>query len=520
MQVSLSATNVSKRYGGVVALADGTLDVRSGDVVALIGANGSGKSTLSKILTGVVAPDAGEILLDGKQVNFGSPHAARAQGLTAVYQELSLVPDLTVEENIWLTHEPLRAGFVQRRRARAQTAALLDLFRGTVGATLDPDTPIRELPPDEKQIVEILKAWSIKPRLLILDEATASLDSRQVSRLFELVNDWKRDGLAIVFVSHRMEEIFRVADRAVVLRNGHSVGTLQLADATERDVVNLMIGEGVAGSAVGLALSGEGDDAVRTKPPVEHTAAVRVAAQKLTTATVRGVDLTVHDGELVGLGGLRGQGQEDLLLAIYGALPFGGSLVLGGQPVRFRHPQEAMRQGVAYVPGERNAQGLLDIRSILENLQLPSWGKYGLILRMAAARRDAGDVANDLRLVMAGLDAPVNSLSGGNAQKVVLGKWLLRAPQLLLLNDPTKGVDVGAKAEIYKLLAELRRAGAAILFYSSDDEELLGLCDRVLVLHDGRVRNELVAGENLTRANLIAASVAAESPATHEAEAA
>jgi ribose transport system ATP-binding protein len=202
-----------------------------------------------------------------------------------------------------------------------------------------------------------------------------------------------------------------------------------------------------------------------------------------------------------------------LLLAIYGALPFGGSLTLSGQPVRFRHPQEAMRQGIAYVPGERNAQGLLSIRSILENMQLPSWSKYGLILRMAAARRNAGDVANDLRLVMAGLDAPVSSLSGGNAQKVVIGKWLLRAPQLLLLNDPTKGVDVGAKAEIYKLLAELRRAGAAILFYSSDDEELLGLCDRVHVLHDGRVRTTLVAGDNLTRANLIAASVAAESPA-------
>lgn len=513
MRVSLSATNVSKRYGGVVALADGTLDVRSGDVVALVGANGSGKSTLSKILTGVIAPDAGQILLDGKPVSFGSPHTARAHGLTAVYQELSLVPDLTVEENIWLTHEPLRAGFVRQRTARDRTAALLGLFAGTVGNSLECDTPVRDLPPDEKQIVEILKAWSIGPRLLILDEATASLDSQQVSRLFDLVETWKRDGLAIVFVSHRMEEVFRIADRAVVLRNGHSVGTLQLADARERDVVNLMIGDSAAGVAVNLARSGAPEEPTPGKAQPARPTAVRIAAQRLTTASVRGVDLAVHDGELVGLGGLRGQGQEDLLLAIYGALPFGGNLTLGGQPVRFRHPQEAMRQGVAYVPGERNAQGLLSIRSILENIQLPSWDRYGTPLRMAAARRDAAEVANDLRLVMAGLDAPVSSLSGGNAQKVVLGKWLLRAPQLLLLNDPTKGVDVGAKAEIYKLLAELRRAGAAILFYSSDDEELLGLCDRVLVLHDGRVRAELVAGDSLTRANLIAASVAAETPA-------
>ncbi len=259
-------------------------------------------------------------------------------------------------------------------------------------------------------------------------------------------------------------------------------------------------------------------ESCRRGETADNTRRCAIAAQNLTTASVRGVDLAVHDGELVGLGGLRGQGQEDLLLAIYGALPFGGRLELSGQPVRFKHPQEAMAQGVAYVPGERNAQGLLDIRSILENLQLPSWGKYGLLLRMAAARRDAAAVASDLRLVMAGLDAPVSSLSGGNAQKVVLGKWLLRAPQLLLLNDPTKGVDVGAKAEIYKLLADLRRAGAAILFYSSDDEELLGLCDRVLVLHDGHVRKELVAGSSLTRANLIAASVAAEAADASAAE--
>ncbi len=514
MNVTLSASHVTKRYGGVVALADGSLDVRSGEVVALVGANGSGKSTLSKIITGVVAPDGGQFLLDGAPVAFASPHAARARGVVAVYQELSLVPGMTVEENIWLTHEPLRGRLtVNRRAARARTRALLDLFGGTVRATLAPDALVRELPPDEKQIVEILKAWSVKPRLLILDEATASLDSRQVARLFELVEQHTQQGAGVVFVSHRMDEVSRIGDRAVVLRNGQTVGAVALGEAerarqreTEREIVRLMIGEGAATTASVVQQEAQPRPGAAPGTP----GPVRLAARALQTATLRSVNLEVHDGELIGLGGLRGQGQEELLLAIFGALPYAGQVELAGQPVRFRHPKEAVRQGVAYVPGERNAQGLLSIRSILENLQLPSWSRYGTPLRMQAARRDAARVATDLRLVMAGLDAPVNSLSGGNAQKVVLGKWLLRAPSLLLLNDPTKGVDVGAKNEIYRLLAELRQAGAAILFYSTDDEELLALCDRVLVLHDGRIRAELTAGDTLTRGALVAASVGAE----------
>ncbi len=500
MPFTLSATQVTKRYGGVVALADGTLTVSAGEVVALVGANGSGKSTLSKIITGVVAPDGGDLTVDGQPVAFRTPHAARDLGITAVYQELSLIPDMTIAENIWLAHEPLRVRtLVNGSSVKARTQELLDLFAGAIPAAVDPGAPVASLPPDEKQIVEILKALSQEPRLIILDEATASLDSQQVSRLFDLVGQWKAEGRAVVFVSHRMDEIFRIADRIVVLRNGQTVGELAAADASERAVVALMTGADVADSATAIqdVVQRSGDGA---------TGDVRLRVDDLRSAAVRGVTFELHDGELLGLGGLRGQGQEDVLLAVFGAQHFDGSVALGGQPVHFKHPRDAMHQGVAYVPGERNAQGLLSIRSIVENLQLPSWAKYGFPLRMAGARRDAQRVADDLRLVMAGLDAPVNSLSGGNAQKVVLGKWLLRTPTLLLLNDPTKGVDVGAKAEIYRLLAELRAQGTAILFYSSDDEELLGLCDRVLVLHDGQVRAEL-AGSTLTRTNLISASV-------------
>jgi ribose transport system ATP-binding protein len=513
MPITLSAQHVAKRYGGVTALADGSLEVAAGEVVALVGANGSGKSTLSKIITGVVSPDAGQLALDGQPIVFATPHAARARGVTAVYQELSLVPDMTVAENIWLTHEPKRLGlFVDQKDVEARTTRLLDLFAGAISPALDPRVPVRNLPLDEKQIVEILKALSQQPRVIILDEATASLDSRQVTRLFDLVAEWKQQGRAVVFVSHRMDEIFRLADRIVVLRNGETVGELPRAGATEREIVALMTGQETAGdertirNRVSHATLAR--DLVSSISASGASSAPRLQVEDLRTRLVHGVSLQVHDGELLGLGGLRGQGQEDILLALFGAVAHSGRIIVGDKEAAFAHPQEAMTAGVAYVPGERNAQGLLSIRSILENLQLPSWSRYGLPLRMGAARRDGQRVADDLRIVMAGLGEPVSSLSGGNAQKVVLGKWLLRSPRLLLLNDPTKGVDVGAKAEIYRLLDQLRSAGTAILFYSSDDEELLGLCDRVLVLHDGAVRAEL-QGETLNRSSLIAASMGA-----------
>ncbi len=496
MAFSLSAQHVVKRYGGVVALADGNLEVNAGDVVALLGANGSGKSTLSKIITGVVAPNEGRLLLDGKPVTFTTPLAAKRAGIAAVYQELSLIPSMTVAENIWLTHEPLRLGVrIDQRVMYARTQALLDLFAGTVSPHLTPSAVVNHLPPDERQIVEILKAISRNPRLIILDEATASLDSQQVNRLFELVARWKADGTAIVFVSHRMEEIFRVADRATVLRSGRSVGTVEIANTNERELVELMI----AGAAT--------PERLHLEPPPPD-AAIRLEVRALATPGVQDVSLSVRDGELLGLGGLQGQGQAELLLAIFGAQPSRGVIMLSGERARFSHPRQAINREVAFVPGDRGREGLLLIRSILDNLLLPSWGDYRAPLRMNAARRDAEGVARDLNVVMAGLGAPVSSLSGGNAQKIVIGKWLLRKPKLLLLNDPTKGVDVGAKGEFYNLLAELRHAGTAILFYSSDDEELLGLCDRILVLHDGAISAEL-AGDNLTRADLVAASMGA-----------
>lgn len=494
MAKSLSARNIVKHYGGVVALSDGNLKVHTGEVVALIGANGSGKSTMSKVINGVVVLDGGQLLLDDKPVQFSSPQTAKNMGIATVFQELSLIPQMTVAENIWLTREPMTVfGTVNRQVIREKTEQLLSLFQGTYKTDLHPDDPVATLPPDEKQIIEILKAISFDPWLVILDEATASLDSRQVQRLFELVNDWKQRGKAIVFVSHRMEEIFRIADRFSVLRNGKTVGAGEMKAVNEKELVKLMI------EKESVFTFSRGETKVNQQP-------VCLEVDDLRTDSLRGVSFSVREGELVGIGGLRGQGQRDLLLSLFGDVPYSGRVSLFGNESRLRHPREAMKLGLALVPGDRAREGLLYIRSILENLQLPSWAQYGFPLKIKKAKSDATRVGSSLNLKMAGLGEPVSSLSGGNAQKVVLGKWLMRKPKLLLLDDPTKGVDVGTKAEIYALLTQLCSEGKTILFYSSDDEELVGLCDRVLVIHDGILRTEL-SGDTLTKENLIAASL-------------
>lgn len=499
MPESLSARNIVKHYGGVVALSDGNLEVHAREVVALIGANGSGKSTISKVINGVVALDGGQLLLDGRPVRFPSPQTAKEAGISTVFQELSLIPQMTVAENIWLTREPLNAlGMVDRKAVRERTESLLALFEGTFETDLQPDTPVASLPPDEKQIVEILKAVSFDPWLIILDEATASLDSRQVGRLFELIGKWKEQGKAIVFVSHRMEEIFRIADKYTVLRNGLTVGSGSITDINEKQLIKLMIEKESA-----LGFLRDEDEA-----GAEAEKEISLEVEDLTTEYLRGVSFKIHHGELVGLGGLRGQGQREVLHCLFGDLPYSGRVKLFDREAHFKHPRAAMRRGFALVPGERATEGLLYIRSILDNMLLPSWRRYGLPLKMNKAKQDALQTGSSLNLKMAGLAEPVSSLSGGNAQKVVIGKWLMRDPQVLLLDDPTKGVDVGTKAEFYALLTRLSEEGRTILLYSSDDEELIGLCDRVFVMHDGMIRTEL-AGGTLTKENLIAASLGA-----------
>jgi ribose transport system ATP-binding protein len=502
--IVLYTENIEKRFGGVIAVRDGTIEVRSGEVLALVGSNGSGKSTLTKVITGVLSSDGGTIFYHDEPVTYTNPMSAQKAGIMAVYQELSLIPSLTVAQNIWLANEPKnKFGAIDDRTMNEKTAALLTLFEGTFQDSLHPEAYVRDLPPDERQIVEILKAYSRKPDVLILDEATASLDSKQVSCLFDLVQLLKGENKGLVFVSHRMDEIFRIADRAVILRNGDTVGEVVLSESSEDEIVNMMIGSSVTLTrefSSGIDFSGK--ESALTVENVENE-------------RLSGVSFDIKQGELVGIGGLRGQGQSSLLHTLFGNTPYTGKITLFDETLTFDHPKDAMDQGVALIPGDRATEGLLLLRSIFENLHLPNWAKYSRpLLKVKSAYSDADGVSQQLKLVMESLDSPVSSLSGGNAQKVVIGKWLLRSPKLLLLDDPTKGVDVGTKSEFYKLLMKLQENGTTTLMYSSDEQELLDLCERVLVMQDGKIKADL-SGDQLTEANLVFHSMGASNSNNH-----
>ena len=504
--ISLKTDQIKKRFGGVHALRDGSISIRSNEVLALVGANGSGKSTLTKVITGVLSQDAGNIIYNDDPVNYSNPMAAQRAGIMAVYQELSLVPSLTVSQNIWLANEPLKkSGFIDNETMHETTLKLLDRFEGTFQGTLHPEALVKDLPPDERQIVEILKAISRDPQILILDEATASLDTNQVNQLFQIIHQLKQEGKGLVFVSHRMDEIFRIADRAVVLRNGQTVGEVLIADSSEDEIVFMMIGS-------------ESQLSDKKAAPSQARDEVVLSVHNIRNEKLSGVDFSVKKGELVGLSGLRGQGQSTLLHTLFGNEYYTGEINIFGNQINFKHPNDAMRQEIALIPGDRAAEGLLLLRSILENFQLPSWRAYATpLLRMNKAREDALQMGNKLNLVMDSLDDPVSSLSGGNAQKVVIGKWLLRNPSLLLLDDPTKGVDVGTKSEFYKLLNRLVEDGTTIMFYSSDNQELLDLCPRILVMHDGNISADLI-GDQLTEANLVSASMGAKKNSVNHKE--
>jgi ribose transport system ATP-binding protein len=500
----LEMRGVQKRYGGVVALQDAFLRAERGQVHALLGANGSGKSTLSKILTGVVAPDHAEIELDGNPLTVTRPQDAHRHGIAAVYQELSLIPDLTVAANLVLAFEDTRAGFLRRRSDRARAAEVLERFRNAFrGGQLPLDTPVGSLTSGEQQIVEIAKALIREPRVLVLDEATASLYSAQVEVVFDAVRELRELGTLTIFTSHRLGEIFELCDRATVLRNGEVAGEVDLATTDEATLVELMVG-----SSLGVGQQvGRGRRAASDHGPGD---AVRLRVRGLQTDRLRDVDLEVRAGEVLGLGGLAGQGQSELLNALFGAVRVrGGTLEVDGAPASIARPKAAVAAGLALVPGDRGREGLLPVRPILENLTVPSMRSRarGLgWLSQARERAAATRAGEQLGIKYGSLDDGIMTLSGGNQQKVVVGKWLLTEPRVVLLDDPTKGIDVGAKRELYDVIAHLTEEGAAVVLNSSDDDELLGLSDRVLVFFEGRVVSEL-AGEHLTRDRLVADSL-------------
>nr|WP_184830293.1 sugar ABC transporter ATP-binding protein [Jiangella mangrovi] len=504
-------SGVRKRYGGVQALDGAGLTAVRGEVHALLGPNGSGKSTLDKTLAGTVVPDEGTIRIDGAEARIGGPRDAHALGVAAVYQQLSIVGDLTVTQNVVLGLEPVRRlGFLDHRAARDRAAAALERFAAAFAGRLPLDRPVGALGPGERQIVEVAKALARGPRILVLDEATASLHKEQVEVLFDVVRELRADGVLVVFTSHRLDEVFALCDRATVLRNGRTVGTVELAATDEDELVRLMVGDAphqaprASGATAAAAVAGDGAD--RTLTPSSTTLEVR----GLTTDRLRDVSFAVRAGEVLGLGGLQGQGQSELLLALFGgAHATGGEAVLDGRPLPLGSPAKAARAGVALVPGDRGRQGMFAVRPIQENLSLASMHRRAtakVALRAGTERAAAQTMVERLRIKIGSLADPVSTLSGGNQQKVVIGKWLLDRPRVVLLDDPTKGVDVSSKEEIYAIVRGLAADGAVVILNSSDNRELTELSDRVLVLFEGAVAEELAA-EAISESRLVSSAL-------------
>ena len=482
---------ISKRYGGVRALQDADLTVEAGRIHAVLGENGAGKSTLIKVMAGVVAPDEGRMLLEDRPVSFATPAAANAAGIVCIFQELSLIPDLSVADNIAISNPPRRFGLIDRRAQRRLAEEAL----ARAGAEdIHPLALVKDLSLSRRQMVEIAKALARRPRILILDEATSALTASDVTKIYAVLKRLRDGGLALVYISHRMHEIAELADECTVFCNGRSVASYAAGTKTDQEVVELMIGREYSGGFPPKAAA----------PPAG--AVPRLELRHLRwDDRLDDISLTLHAGEVIGLGGLDGQGQRELLLALFGVLRgTSGELLIDGRPVHIGAPSDAKRPeiGMALIPEDRKTEGLMLPMSVRDNLSFAALGQlshWGVVDR--AAERDA--VARIMRLLAVrsdGTEPAAGSLSGGNQQKLVIGKWLMTAPRIILLNDPTRGIDVGTKQEIYQLLRQLAEQGAAILFYSTDYDELIGCCDRVLVMYDGAIKRELVGAEITERA--------------------
>ena len=478
----LEVREIEKAFPGVRALTGVSFDVRAGEVHALLGENGAGKSTLIKIVSGVYEPDVGSILIDGTKVRFSTPDDARRAGVATIYQELLLFPELSVAENIFLGHAPLAgAGRIDWRAMRAEAERLLSSLEID---DLAPDQIVGALTVGNRQRVEILRALSHEARILIMDEPTAALTESDVTRLFDVVRRLKQRGVGIVYISHRLDEIFAIADRVTVLRDGALVGGRDVAGASAAELVQMMVGRRIDNLFP------------KTKAPIG--AAVLEARDLTRRPLTKGVTLTVRAGEIVGLAGLVGSGRSELAQTLFGMTPSElGEIRLNGQSVRIDSPETARDKGIAYVPEDRGAQGLVRPMSVLHNFSLAALGslsRAGFIDR-AAERRMAHEGVARFSVKTSSIDEIAGRLSGGNQQKIVLGKWLANNPRLLILDEPTRGIDVGAKAEIHRLMSQLAGEGVAILMISSELPEVLGMSDRVLVMREGRLAAEFDRAE-------------------------
>ncbi|UGY11276.1 MULTISPECIES: sugar ABC transporter ATP-binding protein [unclassified Phyllobacterium] len=484
--------HVSKSYGGIAALSEVDFVAYPGEIHAILGENGAGKSTLIKIAAGVTDPSEGELYVEGKRVDFRNPTEAMAAGVVCVFQELSLLPDMTVADNLSIVSPPMRAGLIDARAQRERARELLAM----IGCDdIHPLELVRNLPLSRRQMVEIAKALAKRPKLLILDEATSALTAADVERVYAIIRKLRSEGVGILYVSHRMHEITALADCATVFRNGRKIETFGIGERSMDAIVQMMIGR-------------ELTHHYPEKPAADLSAPVALSVRNLSWAEqLRDISLDVRKGEIVGLGGLDGQGQRSLLFALFGVLKgVSGTVEVLGKQQRLSGPRAALRAGLplALIPEDRKTEGLMLPMNIRDNISLASLSRFqkGLRFDRSAEHAAVEQMIRSLKIKVSDLAAAVSTLSGGNQQKVVLAKWLMTGPGIILLNDPTRGIDVGTKQEIYKLLRDLADSGVAILYYSTDYAELIGCCDRVLVMYGGRIARELF-GRDLNERNII-----------------
>lgn len=494
--IVLQMKGISKSFPGVKALEDAQLDVKKGEVHVLLGENGAGKSTLMKILSGVYSKDRGEIIFEGRPVEINSIVDAQALGISIIHQELNMLIERTIAQNIYLGREPIKNRFtkhIDEKKMRMDSAEQLS----RLGVELSPDTMVKDLSIAQQQMVEVVKALSIETKVLIMDEPTSSLTQREIDTLFAIVKNLSEKGISTIYISHRMEEIFRIGDRVTVMRDGKYIGTVNIKETSMNELVSMMVGRKI--------------DVLYNRTQNEP-GKVALETRKLTGLRFRNVNINVREGEIVGIGGLIGAGRTELAKAIFGYDKIeSGEILIYGDRISLHSPQNSIRLGLGFLPEDRKSEGLIQDQPIKNNIIQASMYKYfkNGIVNEKAELEQAEKYRTELRIASPDVTRNVRALSGGNQQKVVIGKWLCTGSRILIFDEPTRGIDVGAKAEIYALMNKLAEEKYAILVISSDQKELIGISDRIYVMKDGEITAELFKDE-ITAENIVAYAVGKE----------
>lgn len=475
MSKILEMNHISKAFSGIQALKDVSLELNYGEILALLGENGAGKSTLVKVLTGAIMPDSGEIVVDGEKISLHSPRGMLKRGISVVYQELNYLNNMSIAENIFLGNLPLdRMKKINYPLLMKNTSKLLE----TVGLNIDPMTEMGKLSIAQKQIIEIAKVIGKNCKIIVMDEPTSALNEREIQTLFDLLRNLVKQDKSVIFISHKLEEIFEIADRVQVLRDGYSIGWRMTKETNTEELISMMVGRVIK-------------DMYPKETVVPGETILKL--EDVSSQQIKNISLQIRKGEILGLFGLMGSGRTQIAETVFGVSPpTSGKIILNGKEIKIHNPRDAIRYGIAYVPRERKEDGLILQCTVRENMTLSYLRQLQRAFRLnfKKEKKVVNEWINKLRIKTPSINAAIDSLSGGNQQKVVFSKWIILSPSILILNEPTRGIDVGAKVEIYKIIEDLCKNGLAILMISSEMPEIMGISDRIIVVHEGKITGE------------------------------